>query len=263
MSDAPAKKAAVPLPAGSAPPEPDLPACPINADFLAPNMRKHVDGTSPVPLRMMAAKGLVPLAPGDMLAALFMLLFDRDPTVRDTAEKTSISLPDRILSSALRDENVPPPVLGYFLGLLWEKDTYAELLVLNDSTPDEAVAEIASRCSARTAEMVSQNQLRLLRHDNVIRQLCQNSRASKSIIDGVCDFAVRSGVALGDVPQMKEARVRLFGPEAAESPPDPGPTAEEVLAEYAGELKSETAPPMEEGRRLNLTQRIMKMNVAE
>jgi hypothetical protein len=222
-----------------------------------------VDGAAPVPLRLMAAKALVPLAPGDMLGALFMLLFDPDPTVRDAAANSSVTLPDRILSSALRDESIPPPVLGHFLGLLWEKETYAELIVLNDATPDDAVAEIASKCSARTAEMVSQNQLRLLRHDDVIRQLCLNPRASKSIIDGVCDFAVRSGVALADVPQMKEARIRLFGPEAAENPPDPGPTADEVLAEYSHELTSESAPPMEEGKRLTLTQRIMKMNVAE
>jgi len=61
---------------------------------------------------------------------------------------------------------------------------------------------------------------------------------------------------------MQAARVRLFGPEAAEQPPDLGPTADEVMAEYAG-LAEEGAPPMEEGKRLTLTQRIMKMSVAE
>ncbi|HZI13089.1 MAG TPA: hypothetical protein VE153_22085, partial [Myxococcus sp.] len=59
------------------------PGCPFNAEFLPPNMRKHVDPAAPVPLRMMAAKTLVPLSPSDMLGALFMLTFDPDQGVRD------------------------------------------------------------------------------------------------------------------------------------------------------------------------------------
>ncbi|HVE84743.1 MAG TPA: hypothetical protein VND93_17930 [Myxococcales bacterium] len=236
--------------------------CPITADFLPPNMRKHVDPKAPVPLRMMAAKSLVPLAPADMCGALFMLTFDPDQGVRDTAAKTAASLPDRILSTALRDEGVKPPVLGYLLKALAGKEQYEELLILNASTPDEAVAACAVGCSAKVAEIVGQNQLRLLRHEDIIRQLCLNPNASPALLDGVCDFAVRSGLVLKDVPQMTAARVRLFGPEAAETLPDPGPTADEVLDEYAG-LTDEGAPPMEEGKRLTLTQKIMKMNVAE
>lgn len=237
-------------------------ACPVSAEALPPNMRKHVDPKAPVPLRMMAAKSLVPLAPADMLAALFMLTFDPDEKVRETAAQTAGTLPDRIVSAGFRDEAVKPPVLGYFLSRFWEKDAYAEMLILNASTPDPEVAAVASRCGLKTAEIIGENQLRLLRHDDIIRQLCGNPNASPALLDRVCDFAVRSGLVLADVPQMKEARVRIFGPEAAETPPDPGPTADEVLADF-GALRDEGSAPMEEGQRLTLTQRIMKMNVAE
>ncbi|HZH03281.1 MAG TPA: hypothetical protein VEY30_05815 [Myxococcaceae bacterium] len=225
-------------------------------------MRKHVDPQAPVPLRMMAAKALVPLSPADMLGAVFLLTFDPDANVRETAAKTAASLPDRILSSALRDEGVKPPVLGYFLDLLVGKDAYAEPLVLNPTTPDEAVARAARVCGARTCEAISQNQLRYLRHDDIVRQLCLNPAASPALLDGVCDFSVRSGLVLTDVPQMTAARVRLFGPEAAAKPPDPGPTADEVLKDFK-ELTEEGAAPMEEGKRVNLTQRILKMSISE
>jgi len=238
------------------------PGCPFNAEFLPPNMRKHVDPAAPVPLRMMAAKGLVPLNPSDMLGALYMLTFDAEQNIRDTAAKTAAGLPDRILGSALRDEGVQAPVLGWFLGLLRANDTYAEMLVLNATTPDEAVAEVAQTCSAKLAEIIGQNQLRILRHENIIRGLCTNPNVSPALADSVCDFAVRSGVVMTDVPQMQAARVRLFGPQAAEAPPDPGPTAEQVLQDFK-EAAEETAAPMEEGKRMNLTQRIMKMTIAE
>ena len=237
------------------------PGCPITADFLPPNMRKHVDPKAPAPLRMMAAKSLVPLSPSDMCSALFMLTFDPDQGVRDTAAKTAAALPDRILATALRDEGVKPPVLGYLLRALAGKEQYEEMLVLNASTPDEAVAESARTCGVRTAEIIGQNQLRVLRHADIIRQLCQNPNASPALLDGVCDFAVRSGLKLEDVAQLEAARIRLFGPDPAAAP-EPGPTAEDVLGEYAG-LTEEGTPPMEEGKRLTLTQKIMKMNVAE
>ena len=248
----------------TASPVPPSPAgCPFNSEFLPPNMRKHVDPAAPVPLRMMAAKTLVPLNPSDMLGALYMLTYDAEQNVRDTAAKSAAGLPDKILSSALRDEGVQPPVLGWFLGLLKDKDVYAEMLVLNASTPDEAVADMAATCSAKLVEIVGQNQLRLLRHEDIIRKLCSNPNASQALIDSVCDFAVRSGLMLADVPQMQAARVRLFGPQAAEAPPDPGPTAEQVLQDFKEDVQDENAAPMEEGKKQNLTQRIMKMSIAE
>lgn len=251
-----------PPPPTPAPEAPAAEACPITAEFLPPNLRKHVDPKAPVPLRMMAAKSLVPLSPSDMAGALFMLTYDTDPNVRETARKTAAGLPDRILASALRDEGVQPPVLGFFLRVLGDKDVYAEMLVLNGATPDDAVAEVAATCSTRVVEIIAQNQLRVLRHGDILRRLVRNPNASKSVIDSVCDFAVRSGLDLPDVPELKEARIRLFGPEAAEQPAERGPTADEILDEFK-ELGDESASPMEEGKRLTFTQRIMKMSIAE
>jgi hypothetical protein len=247
---------------GPAAAPPEVARCPITPEFLPPNMRKHVDTASPVPLRMMAAKALIPLGPSEMLGALFMLTFDPDATVRAMAAKTAASLPDRILAPALRDEATKAPVLAHFLDLVGQNDAYAEMLILNASTPDDAVANVANHCSPAIAEIIAQNQLRLLRHEDVLRQLCQNSNASRALIDGVCDFAVRSGVALDDVPQMREARVRVFGREALTKPIDRGPTAADIMREYL-ELADEAAPPMEERKRLTLAQRVMKMSITE
>lgn len=252
---APQTTPAAPAPAG----------CPITSEFLPPNMRKHVDPASPAPLRMMGAKSLLPLAPADMLGVLYMLTFDADPGVKETATKTAANLSDRF-SAGLRDENVPAPVLGWFLSMLRSKDVYAEMLVLNATTPDEAVAEVARDCSPKIAELIGQNQLRVLRHENILRNLCTNPHATGALIDSVCDFAVRSGMALTDVPQMQAARVRVFGPQAAAAPPDLGPTAEDILKEFQDDVakdKDDAAAPMEEGKKLNLTQRVMKMTIAE
>lgn len=243
--------------------------CPISGDFLPDNMKKHVDPKAPVPLRMMAAKGLVPLSPPDMLGVLFMLMYDAEQNVRDTAGKTAVTLPDRIASSGFRDEQVDPPVLGWFLTLYQQNDSFAEMLILNGNTPDSSIASIAATCSKRTAELIGGNQLRLLRDENIIRELAKNPNSEGALIDGVCDFAVRSGLFLADIPHMIEARVRLYGPESIETPPvDNSPTADQVLAEFNIDPDAPNTPvtasaPGEEGKRLSLSQRISKMSIAE
>lgn len=254
----------------AAPPPADPNACPITPDFLPPNMIKHVDPKAPVPLRMMAARALVPLSPADMLSVLFMLTYDPDQGVRDQVQQTASTLPDRTAASGFRDEEVHPPALGFFLRIYGQNDTYAEMLILNGNTPDDAVAAVAEGCSKRTAEIIGQNQLRLLRHDAIIRQLAKNPNAAGALIDGVCDFAVRSGMNLPDVPQMQEARVRLFGPEVVAAPPVPeGPTADELMSEFGmsdgtgAATETESATPMEEAKKLSLSKRIMSMNVSE
>jgi hypothetical protein len=275
MSDAPAQPEVVDAPAEA--PAAAVQVCPITADFLPENMRKHVDPKAPVPLRMMAAKSLVPLNPPDMLGALFMLMYDTEEKIRDTAGKTASTLPDRIASSGFRDEGVQPIVLGWFLEIYATNDAYAEMLIINANTPDDAVARIASRCSQKIAELIGQNQLRLLRHDPIVRQLAQNAVAQGALIDGVCDFAIRNGLDMPDVPQMLAAKIRLFGPQAATQPVSQGPTADEIINEFGvgvadGEpttddeeaaQRATQEAKLDDGVKLTLTQKIAKMSVSE
>jgi hypothetical protein len=245
-------------------------ACPITGDFLPENMKKHIDPKAPVPLRMMAAKALIPLNPADMLSVLFILSYDPEANVREQVAKTAGALQDRVASSGFRDEEVHPPVLGWFLRLYAANDGYAEMLILNGGTPDDAIAAVAENCSKRVAEVIGQNQLRILRHDDIIRALSKNPNATGALIDGICDFAVRSGMNLPDVPQMQEARIRLFGPEViTQPPPKEGPTADEIMNEFAmpeatpGQADENDLHDMDEGKRMSLSKRIMSMNVSE
>src|SRR3954471_10640148 len=123
---------------------PSPPACPLELAALPGNFQKHVDPKAPVPLRMMGAKALVPMGPKEMATALFMLTFDADENVRQTAIKSAAGLPDRILSVALRDETVDAPVLDYYADVFGAKDEYLEMLVLNASTSDPTVQRITA-----------------------------------------------------------------------------------------------------------------------
>src|SRR5947209_929479 len=131
---------------------PQAAACPLALSALPASFQKHVDPKAPVPLRMMGAKALVPMGPKEMSTALFMLTFDPETGVRETAIKTAAGLPDRILSVALRDETMDPPVLDYYATVFSAKDEYLEMLVLNAQTPDATVERLTRSADEKITE---------------------------------------------------------------------------------------------------------------
>jgi hypothetical protein len=257
-----------------------MPACPLPLDVLPKPLQKHVDAKAPPPLRMMGAKGLVPaVAPVDLATLLYLLSFDEDAGVQATASKTAEGLPDKIWSVALRAESVKAPVLDWLADRFASKDAALELLLLNPATGDETIARLAPALAQRLVEIVRQNELRLLRHDAILRGICQNANALASTVDGACDFCVRNGLTLLDVPQSVAAHKRIHGVDPTAAPPAAQETATGLLVEYAQELAQEApegatpapiavtevkgeAPP-EDPKKLNITKRVMKMSVSE
>ena len=257
-------------------------ACPIPLSAVPANFQKHVDPKAPTPLRMMGAKALVPMGPKEMSTALYMLTFDADAGVRETAVKTAASLPDRILSVALRDETMDPQVLDYYSVVLAGKDEYLEMLVLNPSTGDPTVQRLTSTADDHIIEIVAQNQLRMLRHPDIVRALVNNKASRPSTLDNVCDFCVRSGLNLEDLPAFRAARRRIHGGATEDEE-----TAKKAAARAAAEVASvekaleqmgaagpdraeeqRAAPGSAEEReleeqRLTISQQVMRLSIAK
>jgi hypothetical protein len=249
-----------------------MPACPLPLETLPKPLQKHADPKAPAPLRVMGAKGLVPaVAPLDLVTLLFMLSFDDDPGVSGTAVKTAEGLPDKIWSVALRSEGLTGPVLDWLADRFAGKEPAIELVLMNVATPDATIARLASGVSQRLADVVRQNELRLLRHDDIIRALCRNPNALASSLDGACDFCVRNGLTLLDVPRLVEAHKRVHGVDPTAKVPEPVETAAALMRDYTEELEREKpegeAPAPETAEdaktKLTITQRVMKMSVSE
>ena len=247
-----------------------MPDCPLSLDLLPKPLQKHADPKAPAPLRTMGAKGLVPaVAPSDLCTLLFMLSFDPDEPIRETARRTVEGLPDKIWSVALRSEGMKGQVLDWLAERFAGKDAAIELVLLNPATSDETIARLAPVVSQKLTEIIRQNELRLLRHDPIIRALCLNPSALASSLDGACDFCVRNGLTLLDVPRLVEAHKRVHGVDPTVKPPEPGETAAALMAEFGDELARErgdeaaAAASEEDPKKVTINQRIMKMSVAE
>jgi len=249
-----------------------MPDCPIPLDVLPKQLQKHADEKAPAPLRMMGAKGLVPaVAADDLVTLLFVLSFDAEENVRQAAAKTAEGLPDKIWGVALRTEDLRGEVLDWLADRMAGKEPALELILLNPMTPDATLARLAGGLPQKLADIVRQNELRLLRHDGIIRALCQNPNALASTLDGACDFCVRNGLTLLDVPKLVEAHIRVHGVDPTVKPPEPEVTAAGLLEQFEAELAHEQAPDAPQGaetaedaeKKLTIAQKVMKMTVSE
>ena len=111
-----------------------------------------------------------------MMGALFMLTFDPDENVRDDGGRRPAA-GCRTASSARRcaTRRCSSPVLGWFLDRLWQTRR-----LRGDAGPQRHHARRGGGARgvalqhAELAEIIGQNQLRLLRHEDIVRQLCLN-----------------------------------------------------------------------------------------
>jgi hypothetical protein len=241
--------------------------CPIPLSAVAEPLRKHVDPASPAPLKLMAAKGLVPMAPKDMVTVLCCLAFDEDPKIGPAAQKSLSELPERITRGALGDD-LHPLVLDQLAHVHEKNEAYLEIILTNQKTADETFAYLAERVTERLLNIIADNQVRILRFPPIAQALLQNPGIIKSTVDRLMDFAVRTGMDFRGLAAFEDAKKRILA-----APTDPQESArimqvveaslpEEMLAEEPEAHSAEEAQELEKKKK-NVLQRLYSMTPAQ
>ncbi|MBC7793933.1 MAG: hypothetical protein H7Z43_09505 [Clostridia bacterium] len=184
------------------------------ADIIAalPELqRKYLDPAAG-PARMMAARGLAPLPPRDMVVVLAGLALDADEQLSAAAKASLAKLPDKIYVTALT-VGLPQAAMLPVAEALNGRDAPLEKIVLLRDTPDDIVAGVALKASEYIAEIIANDQERLLRSRAVVQALRANTALLRSSAARVFDFLVRSGVIYDDMPESNDALTRLSSDE--------------------------------------------------
>ena len=128
-------------------------------------------------LRLMAAQGLLPLKPEDLLELWTDLVSDPDEGVRAAAEKSLASFPAAELQPILKSRDTPAGVLAWAVAHRTEHEL-REAALQNHSLPDEAIEALAPTLPQALAELVVINQTRLLRRTSLLVALESNAGLS-------------------------------------------------------------------------------------
>ncbi len=165
-------------------------------------LRKHVDPRSPAPLRMMAARGLVPMAPPEMATALYQLSLDADSNVKKAARGTMEGTPNEILTVAA-SAPLEERVLDWLGEVFKRNDEVLTRVILNAETAAGTLARIAKHANANMCDLIAENQTRLLKNPSIIEALYMNAEARMSTVDKIVDLARRNGVELKGLPALR------------------------------------------------------------
>jgi len=200
---------------------------PVPLSNLTPQAAKVLDPAAPAQLKMMAASGMAPFAPADLVKVLYALGYDRDASVSGKARETLGKLPDNVIVSTL-DLPLEQGVLDGIAHLLIKRDKAIERVLLNRGTSDETVAWLTGHIkSERMLEIVVANEERLLRFPQIIEALYLNPATRMSSVDRVTELAVRNGIALDGIPSFAEIKAAILGTITAKKPMPVAPIADD------------------------------------
>ncbi len=209
---------------------------PLPAETLPPAVQKLL--AAPPAMKTLAARGIAPLRPAELLTAVYQLSFDAEGAVRTASASAPTSIPDKILAPALA-ERLPAQVLHYFAERLGpDRTEVLEPVLYNQGTADQTFILLASRLRERELEVMFANEARILRCPAILEALYFNTQSRMSSLNRAIELCARNGVRIEGIPCFDEVAKSIAQDVAATDPAvDTGFAA--LLA------TAESAPPLE------------------
>lgn len=154
---------------------------------LSPQAEKYARRDAPVEARRMAARGALPLEPIELATVLFVLANDDDAEVKDRARRSLEELPDHVLGTVLAGP-AHPALLSHLARIHKEEEARCEALALNPATDDATIAWLATLPHSRVIDIISQNQERMMRAEEIVDALGANPLTGRSVIERILSF---------------------------------------------------------------------------
>jgi hypothetical protein len=228
-----------------------------------PLVEQFYKGGVPRELRLMAAQGVLPLKPEDLVELLLLLTRDADADVARSASDRMLALTVAELLPILKDRGTPPEILAWGLVSREEREL-REVVLQNTSLTDETLVAHSASLSEPLAELVVINQTRLLRCTPLLEAIESNPSLNSDQKRRLREL--RETFRIGEQPA--EA-----APPPAPPPPPPAPSApepEEAVEAEPAPLSEEEAivhylseDERTQGEKVSSVQKIYRMTAAE
>ena len=135
----------------------------------------------------MAARGALPLEPIELATVLFVLANDPEASVKETARQSLENLTVHVLSTVLSGPT-HPALLSFMARVHKEDEVRCEALALNNSTDDQTIAWLATLPHSRVVDIISQNQERMMRTEDIVDALGANPLTGRAVIERILNF---------------------------------------------------------------------------
>src|SRR5690554_143954 len=136
---------------------------PLDIASFAHNLQRHLDPAAPAPLKAMAARGMVPAPPDQLVKILFQLHFDQAMT--KDVQATLKGMPEPVLLAATQADQ-PAVVLDWLASEC--SGQILDAIVLHKNTHDATIIKLAKIANAALCDLIANNQVRVFRTPEII-----------------------------------------------------------------------------------------------
>jgi hypothetical protein len=198
----------------------------VDLETLPVPARKVLGAGAPAPLRLMAAKGVIPgLKPGDIVTVVVGLTLADDPKVVETAANTLAHLPPPLRAGVLTAD-LAGSVIDKLCGANPNDHELIEHVLRMRRIGRATLERMAEQADERAGELIATNERLMLENPTVIEKLYLNKQVRMSTADRLLELAVRNGLEL-EIPAFKEAALAIRDELVSE--PSEEPTFDDVL----------------------------------
>lgn len=225
---------------------PETPTSPLASAIL--------EGRAPGPIKLSAARGVLPLSRADLVRVLVHLADEDDAAIRDEAAGTLAAITDDDLVTLVVDPGTSTDVLDHFGGMPGASPAVRSAILANPSTPDDTLRRMIPSLSPAQIDDLLLNQRRLIDTPELLALLELNP-ASTALQRSRME-EIRRHFHARPEPMHHEPRP---APKAVETAPEP---AREEAAVAQGPATEEIEEIVDEEDRV-AAQRIMRLTTAE
>jgi len=217
-------------------------------------------------LRLMAAQGLLPLKPEDLLELWTGLVGDADEAVRAAAEKSLTDFAAAELLPILKSRDTPVAVLAWAVSRRAEPEL-REATLQNTSLPDDVIERLAPTLPQALAELVVINQTRLLRSTSLLVAIESNAGLSNDQKRRLREL--RETFRVGEQPAAAPAPASAPPPSPAEPAAEPEveveavPENEQLISEEEFIVRTLAEEDRQKVEKVSAVQKIYRLNTAE
>jgi len=154
---------------------------------LSPQAERYARRDAPREVRLMAARGALPLPPVELATVLFALMHDPDAEIKSTARESLEGLPDSVIDPVLGGK-CHPALLSHLARTFKDDAQRIERLALNFATDDQTIAFLATLPCKRVVDIISNNQERMLRTPEIVESLGSNPLTGRAVIERILTF---------------------------------------------------------------------------
>ncbi len=213
-------------------------------------------------LRLMAAQGLLPLKPDDLLEMWTALVSDADEAVKAAAEKSLTDFPAAELLPILKSRDTSTSVLSWAVSRRAEPEL-REAALQNHSLPDESIEQLAGTLPQALAELVVINQTRLLRRTSLLVALEANAGLNSDQKRRLRELRETFRIGEQEAPPPAPAPEPAKPAEPPPAEPEIIPAGEIFMTEEEAVVRYLSEEERQQTEKVSAVQKIYRLNTAE